>query len=142
MIMEIRNPTNRPTDIVPITNTIPTAVELLYFRVDGITGQQVRLAWATAVEIDNYGFNLYRSDTNDPARVELIHFEPAAMRGPRPGTTYIYVDTVPSDGTWWYWLADVDTRGNETRRTQATASVGVNLALPYEVYLPVLTKGP
>jgi uncharacterized repeat protein (TIGR01451 family) len=137
-----QNPTNRPTDTVPITNTIPTAVELLYFRVDGVAGQQVRLAWATAVEIDNYGFNLYRADTNDPARARLIHFEPAALRGSRPGATYVYVDTVPSDGVWWYWLADVDTRGNETRRAQATASVGVNVALPYKVYLPVLMKGP
>jgi len=43
---------------------------------------------------------------------------------------------------WWYWLADVDTRGNETRSAQATASVGVNVALPYKVYLPILMKGP
>jgi hypothetical protein len=135
------NPTNRPTDTVPIYNT-PTAVELLYFHVDGVNGKQVRLAWATAVEIDNYGFNLYRADTNDPARAKLIHFEPAVMRGPRPGATYLYVDTVPSEGAWWYWLADVDTRGNETRSAQATASVGVNLALPYKVYLSVLMKGP
>jgi hypothetical protein len=43
---------------------------------------------------------------------------------------------------WWYWLADVDTRGNEMRSAQATASVGVNVTLPYKVYLPILTKGP
>ena len=64
------------------------------------------------------------------------------VRSRRAGATYVYVDTVPSDGVWWYWLADVDTRGNKTRSAQATASVGVNVALPYKVYLPILMKGP
>jgi len=64
------------------------------------------------------------------------------MRRPWPGATYVHVDTVPSDGVWWYWLADVDTRGNETRSAQATAGVGVNLVLPYKVYLPILREGP
>jgi uncharacterized repeat protein (TIGR01451 family) len=39
----------------------PTAVDLLYFRVDSVTGREVHLAWATATEIDNFGFNLYRA---------------------------------------------------------------------------------
>jgi uncharacterized repeat protein (TIGR01451 family) len=54
------NPANEPRDNEPIVD-IPTAVELLYFRVGGVMGQQVRLEWATAVEIDNFGFRLYRA---------------------------------------------------------------------------------
>jgi hypothetical protein len=136
-----RNPTNRPTDTVPINNT-PTAVELLYFRVDRVSGQQVRLAWATAVEIDNLGFNLYRANVNDPSRASLIHFEPAVVMGGRLGATYVYTDTVPSDGVWWYWLADVDTGGVETRSMQAGVRAEVNAALRYRVYLPVVFKRP
>jgi len=136
-----QNPTNRPTDTVPIVNT-PTAVELLYFRVDGITGQRVRLAWATAVEIDNLGFNLYRADVDEPGRASVIHFEPAAAMGGRLGATYVYTDTVPSDGVWWYWLADVDTQGGETRSTPTGVRAEVSAALRYRIYLPVVVKRP
>ena len=136
------NPTNRPTDTAPITFTIPTAVELLYFRLDRVSGRQVRLAWATAVEIDNLGFNLYRANVNDPRRASLIHFEPAAVMGGRLGATYVYTDTVPSDGVWWYWLADVDTGGVETHSMQAGIRAEVNAALRYRVYLPVVFKRP
>jgi hypothetical protein len=135
------NPTNRPTDTVPINNT-PTAVELLYFRVDGVSGRQVRLAWATAVEIDNLGFNVYRSNANDVGRAALIHFEPAAMMGGRLGTTYVYTDTVPADGAWWYWLADVNTQGVETHSAPMAIRADVNAALRYRVYLPVVIKRP
>jgi uncharacterized repeat protein (TIGR01451 family) len=137
-----QNPTNRPTDTVPITNTIPTAVELLYFRVDRVSGQQVRLAWATAVEIDNLGFNLYRADVNDQSRASVIHFEPAAAMGGRLGATYVYTDTVPSDGVWWYWLTDVDTQGGETRSTPTGVRAEVSTALRYRIYLPVVVKRP
>jgi hypothetical protein len=137
-----QNPTNRPTDTVPITNYVPTAVQLLYFRVDGVSDQQVRLGWATAVEIDNYGFNLYRAGVNDLAHAQLIHFEPAAILGSRLGATYVYTDTVPADGVWWYWLADVNTRGIEAHSTQQAIHADVNVALPYHVYLPVVVKKP
>ncbi|MCS7287475.1 MAG: hypothetical protein NZ653_10135, partial [Anaerolineae bacterium] len=41
------NPANSPRDDEEIRN-VPTAVELLYFRVAEVRGQQVRLEWATA----------------------------------------------------------------------------------------------
>jgi hypothetical protein len=54
----------------------------------------------------------------------------------------VYTDTVPSDGVWWYWLADVDTGGVETRSMQAGVRAEVNAALRYRVYLPVVFKRP
>ncbi len=130
---------NDATDSAVIFNA-PTAVSLLYFRVDGVKGRQVRLAWATAVEVDDFGFNLYRADTNDFSRAKLIHFEPAAIQGHQSGATYIYADAVPSDNIWWYWLADVDTQGNETLDAQVTASVRLNTLLPYHIYLPIIVN--
>jgi hypothetical protein len=135
------NPINHPSDTVPIVN-IPTAIELLYFRADSVSGRGVRLAWATAVEIDNLGFNLYRADTNDLDRAKLIHFESAAPQGRQPGATYAYVDTVPSDGVWWYWLADIDTYGRETIRASTWGSVGIDALLPNRIYLPFVIKSP
>ncbi|HLF24848.1 MAG TPA: SdrD B-like domain-containing protein [Anaerolineae bacterium] len=117
-----------------------TAIELLYFRVNGISQPQVQLGWATAAEIDNFGFNLYRASNNDFSRAELIHFEPSAIQGSGPGATYAYTDTVPTNGAWWYWLADVDTQAREILHGPVSASLDPTAALPYRLYLPIVVK--
>jgi len=48
-------------------------------------------------------------------------------------------DTVIYSGTWWYWLADVDTSGGETVHGPVRAVVGT-AALPYRVYLPLVLR--
>ena len=107
-------PTQTPTATTAptLTPTQPTAVKLLYFRLEGVNGQEVTLSWSTSAEIDNYGFNLYRSPDADLEHASLIHFEPAAWD--RGGNNYSYKDTPPTAGQWWYWLADIDTAGLET----------------------------
>ncbi len=115
----------------------PTAVELLYFRTVPFGNQQVRLEWATALEVDNFGFNLYRANVDDLGQAKLIHFEPADAQG-SAGATYDYIDTTPYPGTWWYWLADVDTQGQErVNRGPITAAVQAYL---YRFYLPTILK--
>jgi uncharacterized repeat protein (TIGR01451 family) len=130
------NPANRAKDDEPISN-VPTAVELLYFRIGGISGRDVRLEWATAVEIDNFGFWLYRAPVEDFARAERIGFVPSQARG--GGAIYSYTDTVPQEGIWWYWLADVDTSGKETLHGPVRAIVGTSF-LPYRIYLPLVLR--
>ncbi len=116
----------------------PSAVELLYFKADRLSDQQVRLEWATALEVDNFGFNLYRANVADLGQASLIHFEPAITQGSGPGTTYAYVDTMPDNGTWWYWLADVDTQGHETFHTSTNAVVQPTIESLYQIYVPLL----
>ncbi len=89
-----------------------TAIDLLDFRVQSFTQDNVTLVWETAAEIDNVGFNLYRSADANLANAQLIHFEPAA--GSSGGHQYVYTDSIPNAGAWWYWLADVDTTAGET----------------------------
>ncbi len=122
-------------------NCTPTSVELLYFRADPVGGQQVRLEWATTLEVDNFGFNLYRANVNDLAEASLLHFEPAVTQGSGSGATYFYLDTAPNDGSWWYWLADVDTQGRETLHTPANAPVKANIGSVHRVYLPLTANG-
>lgn len=105
------------TNIISPPNCSATAVELLYFRVARLNSKQMRVKWATAVEVDNFGFNLYRARVNNLGQAKLIHFEPAATTGSGLGATYTYLDTLPATGSWWYWLADVDTSGRETFHT-------------------------
>jgi hypothetical protein len=89
----------------------PTAVELLYFRVNRPAGGDVNLSWATAAEIDNLGFYIYRASTMNLGDAERIHFESAG--GGSAGHTYSFTDS-PGEGSWYYWLSDIDTHGVET----------------------------
>ncbi len=129
-------PTNTPVP-VPTNTPVPLAVELLYFVVSR-DGQAVVLDWATAEEVDNYGFNLYRAAVDDFTQAALIHFAPSAIQGGTgAGATYRYRDTLPAEGAWWYWLVDVDTHGIETIHNP---SVVIAERLRFQVYLPLTGK--
>jgi hypothetical protein len=131
-------PIGTPAPTSTVTNTPPpSAVELLYFVVSR-KGPTVVLNWATAEEVDNYGFNLYRAPVDDFSQAELIHFEPSAIQGGTgSGATYVYLDTPPAHGTWWYWLADIDTHGIQTRYNP---SVAIAVQLRFQIYLPLVVQ--
>ena len=109
----------------------PTAVELLYFNVDRTVAGEVDLSWATAAEIDNLGFYIYRASVMDKAQAERIHFEPAG--GGSAGHTYSFTDT-PGTGSWFYWLSDIDTNGLETFHLPGMQSAGYG----HTQFLPLL----
>jgi hypothetical protein len=116
---------------------IPAAVELLYFDIQSASGAQVTLGWATASEIDNFGFNLYRASADNFGEAAVIHFEPSAVPGGTGGgTTYTYVDNVPAPGAWWYWLVDLDTQGHAT--THGPVSTVAQWATSSTLYLPMV----
>jgi hypothetical protein len=109
----------------------PTAVELLHFRVERPLNGEVNLSWATAAEIDNLGFYVYRSSSMSFDEAERIHFEPAA--GGSGGHNYSYSDN-PGSGSWWYFLSDIDTYGVETFHLPDTQ----NAIYSHTTFLPLL----
>jgi hypothetical protein len=109
----------------------PTSVELLYFNVDRSDSGEVNLSWATASETDNLGFYIYRAEVMDMTLAERIHFEQAGVGS--AGHTYSYMDT-PGDGTWFYWLSDIDTHGVETFHLPGIQNAGYGNA----TFLPIL----
>jgi hypothetical protein len=109
----------------------PTAVELLFFRVDRLTGGDVYLSWTTAAEIDNLGFYIYRGSTMNLDDAERIHFEPAG--GGSASHAYSFTDS-PGEGSWSYWLSDIDTNGVETFHLPSLQSAMFNNF----TYLPLL----
>jgi hypothetical protein len=124
------------SDLVPIEIVEPTPVELLYFRATEVAASHVLVTWATDVEIDNIGFNLYRASTPRYAQAEKIAFIPA--RAYEGGAIYTYDDIVdPTEITWWYWLVDVDTTGREW--VPVRASVTLTLTA-HRFYLPLLLR--
>lgn len=110
----------------------PTAVEMVYFQAEATHGRQITISWLLASEIDNFGFNLYRGQVNDVTKADKVAFVLSA--GGSAGNLYTYNDTVPSSGTWYYWLADVDTNGIETPHGPLTVVAMNQVFLPLTIH--------
>jgi uncharacterized repeat protein (TIGR01451 family) len=133
------NPANEDDDDARVIN-IPTAVELLYFRATPQPGA-VLLEWETAVEIDNYGFSLLRSDTGNLDDADEIAFIPAASYGRGSGAAYTHTDATAQPGTaYTYWLVDIDTNGQRTVHGPVMITPKPQLDLPYRIYLPLVIR--
>lgn len=116
----------------------PTAVRLLYFRVEAVTGAAATLAWETGAEWDNVGFRLYRNATAERSTASEVAFIPAAANR-ASGARYLYTDVAPAPGLWWYWLVDIDTNGTET--VHGPVSSGLDLSvLPNKIFLPLVRR--
>lgn len=111
----------------------PTSVDLLYFRASA-EGRRVVVAWATAWERENWGFNLYRSQTPAFAEATSIHFEHAQSSGQFEGWSYQYEDTATIPGeVYYYWLQDVALAGGNTFGP-------VQVFTPHRIYLPLTSR--
>ncbi|MBN1920535.1 MAG: hypothetical protein JW892_04775 [Anaerolineae bacterium] len=102
----------------------PSAVDLARFEAtaqdDGIL-----IEWETATEIDNLGFNLYRSTAADGTYVKLNEeLIPTQVPGAVFGAAYTWLDEGVAPGvTYFYKIEDVDIEGKATLHgpVQATA---------------------
>ena len=105
---------------------VQAAVRLTYFEATGYD-DHVLIEWGTAQELDNVGFNLYRTevpDFNDSSKVDL-GFIPAQHPGQIEGADYSYTDSDIQAGTtytYYYWLEDVDFHGVPRRHGPVSAS--------------------
>jgi hypothetical protein len=82
----------------------------------------VVLSWTTASEIDNAGFNLYRSESADGEYVKINASLIPAEGSPTQGATYQYVDRdVKNRTTYYYKLEDIDLNGNSTMHGPVSA---------------------
>ncbi len=93
----------------------PTAITLMRFEAFPEISQ-VRVEWETATELDNLGFNLYRSESAVGPWVKLNgSLIPAQQPGSITGAVYEWLDEdVLPDTTVFYRLEDVDISGVST----------------------------
>jgi hypothetical protein len=89
----------------------PTAVELASFSAEP-QGSTVLVSWETATELDNLGFNLFRSKAGG----ERIRLNDQLIASQSPGSTvgssYRLVDRSVEPGmAYQYWLEDIDLGG-------------------------------
>ncbi|MCB0201390.1 MAG: CSLREA domain-containing protein [Anaerolineae bacterium] len=76
----------------------------------------VLVTWETVSELENSGFNLYRTETTDPpSAADLLAFVPSQGPGSAQGFFYSHEDyDVTTGHAYWYWLEDVDFSGITT----------------------------
>jgi hypothetical protein len=116
-----------------------TAVTLSSFQATPGRGQ-VSLAWTTGAEMQNAGFNLYRSTSLTGQRVKVNAALLAAKGNEVSGASYGHMD-VPGNGTFYYWLEDVDYTGHSTLHGPVVAAVRPSLQRPaYRPTLPTVTR--
>jgi hypothetical protein len=116
---------------------VPTAIVLEYFKATSVEGG-ILLEWKTILEIDNWGFNLYRGLAPDFSTAERINDEliPGQGRGRASGAYYSYFDSGVEPGVeYYYWLEDVEIGGKTTQHGPVMV-----LGVPYRIYLPLIFK--
>lgn len=91
-----------------------TAIELKSFKARAGASGKVFLTWETATEVDNAGFNLYRSNKENGYYSKINNHLIAAKGKAVSGAIYRFVDTPPNRGTYYYKLEDVDNEGKST----------------------------
>ncbi len=120
-------------------NTAITAVTLKYFVKEWVIGMEAKLAWATVVEVDNLGFEIYRSDSNDFQTAEKIGFVASQVQT-GDGRIYGFLDSsAPVQGQYYYWLVDISNSGQES--VEGDPLNGLSVRLYASVYfLPGVSK--
>jgi hypothetical protein len=86
-------------------------------------GGLVLVAWETVSELDNIGFNLYRSDSA-AGPLTWLALIPSQAPGSAQGFAYDYDDLdVQSGQTYWYTLEDISLSGATTLHGPVSATV-------------------
>lgn len=110
---------------------IPLAVTLADFTATP-QSSAVLVAWETASEMDNLGFNLLRATTPNVNSAIQLNDELILSQSPGggQGALYDWEDSEVTDGvTYWYWLESVDMQGNVIRFGPVTATFGSPTAI-------------
>lgn len=91
----------------------PLSVTLTSLTARALPTQDARIAWSTAAEIDNAGFNIYRATRkNGGAMIKINSSMIPALGNPFQGENYEWIDENPVlDVTNFYWLEDVNIFG-------------------------------
>jgi hypothetical protein len=98
-----------------------TAVTLQSFEARGEDGA-VQLSWETASELDNLGFNLYRSSSEGGPYERITAGVIAGLGSSPTGSTYGYRDTGLTNGVrYLYELEDIETTGATQRHGPVSA---------------------
>jgi len=116
----------------------PTAVTLASFEAIG-QDDAILITWETASELNNVGFNLYRSESFDGPWAQLnTTLIPPQYPGSVLGGVYEWWDTLVRPGeVYYYRLEDIDISGARTFHGPVWATAATNR---HRVYLPLVLR--
>ena len=102
----------------------------------------IAITWITLGEIDNAGFNLWRSEAKDGEYIKVNPGIIEAKGGATLDAEYSYADTAVKPGiTYYYKLEDIDTKGVSTFHGPISACVLVPVPIPFPFLNPVPDTG-
>jgi len=85
--------------------------------------KKVQLEWVTESEIDNAGFNLYRSESEDGEYEKINASLIPAQGSSTQGTSYEFIDTnLKNRKTYYYKLEDIDLNGTSAMHGPVSAT--------------------
>lgn len=90
--------------------TLP--VEMSSFMVTGTSDFFVRLTWITQTETSVMGYYVYRNTQDNFATATRIS-DLIPAQNQTNTTHYTYIDEEVSEGTWYYWLQNIDYDGQD-----------------------------
>jgi uncharacterized repeat protein (TIGR01451 family) len=130
----INNQANALADI-----TIPTSVRLSRFSAR-TSSEGTLVRWSTSLEIDSWGFHLWRSSDGRRANAQRVTPQLILARGGSTGADYSWLDTTALPGvTYTYWLEEIELNGTSNEYgpvTNARASTRAD----NPVYLPLVIQ--
>jgi uncharacterized repeat protein (TIGR01451 family) len=116
----------------------PTAITLVEFTAQP-TPKGALIAWSTAVEIETWGFHLWRSESD--RRNEAVRITQNLVLSHGATSNYSYLDEdAPHDRTLYYWLEEVDAAGRS--EVYGPVIVGGNGASGLRLLLPLIFVSP
>ena len=99
---------------VSAQSTYVTAVKLSSFTARG-DGSAVNVEWQTKTEVDNLGFNIYRSTERDGTYTKLNSSLISGLVSSVKGRSYNFTDSQVTKGKLYYYkLEDIDLKGKKT----------------------------
>jgi uncharacterized repeat protein (TIGR01451 family) len=132
----ISTTTPEPEDQEPNTGKAPTAVDLLEFTAQPVPGA-VWVKWITLLELDTWGYYVYRGESDQYDDAALVAYRPGPGRGriiERHEYTFRDVSIVPSS-TYYYWLVEEELAADGgTRLTVYGPREVTTLPLPDDLY--------
>jgi 5-hydroxyisourate hydrolase-like protein (transthyretin family) len=119
---------------------VGTAVDLVYFNAEPADDGNISMSWKTGTEIDNAGFNIYRSTTPDGPWMLVNDGLIPAQGTIEGGITYNFVDTPDVSGTYYYKLEDIDLHGLSIQHDMVSAELQSLLPIRSPIFRPSLPR--
>lgn len=118
-----------------IARPVSASVSLIYFNAIPVVGQ-VRLEWATATELDCFGYYIQRSLSVNGAYERISPFIPC-QGDPLSGWNYFWIDGAVVNGTtYWYRLEAIDTSNNSDFYGPESATPNTVIITPTATHTP------